>query len=250
MTRLLAYWEKGEPLLLWERRLRLDALFALFFFVVMCDRFTENPIHETLGTVIGLVALLHALLNRRWYKRRWEKLTGRAKRRTPWQVRDVVSLVVNVFLTLSFAAAFVSGLMCSQTLFAALTPDAWRMDLAYRSAHVALSLWCFIAAAVHAGLHGGIVAGKLAPKLQPLQRTIGPQGLRGLGLALLALLLWRTGVAYVARDVPYALLAETSYLYVERGEFSLLLPLDLLIAFVALASLVYALDQALTRRPS
>lgn len=250
MTRLLAYWEKGEPLLLWERRLRLDALFALFFFVVMCDRFTENPIHETLGTVIGLVALLHALLNRRWYKRRWEKLTGRAKRRTPWQVRDVVSLIVNVFLTLSFAAAFVSGLMCSQTLFAALTPDTWRMDLAYRSAHVALSLWCFIAAAVHAGLHGGIVAGKLAPKLQPLQRTIGPQGLRGLGLALLALLLWRTGVAYVARDVPYALLAETSYLYVKRGEFSLLLPLDLLIAFVALASLVYALDQALTRRPS
>lgn len=250
MTRLLAYWEKGEPLLLWERRLRLDALFALFFFVVMCDRFTENPIHETLGTVIGLVALLHAFLNRRWYERRWEKLTGRAKRRTAWQVRDVVSLVVNVFLTLSFAAAFVSGLMCSQTLFAALTPDAWRMDLAYRSAHVALSLWCFLAAAVHAGLHGGIVAGKLAPRLRPLQRTVGPWGLRGLGIALLALLLWRTGVAYVARDVPYALLAETSYLYVERGEFSLLLPLDLLIAFVALASLVYALDQALARRPS
>lgn len=250
MTRLLAYWKKGEPLLLWERRLRLDVLFALFFFVVMCDRFTENPIHETLGTVIGLVALLHALLNRRWYKRRWEKLTGRAKRRTPWQVRDVVSLVVNVFLTLSFAAAFVSGLMCSQTLFAALTPDAWRMDLAYHSAHVALSLWCFLAAAVHAGLHGGIVAGKLAPRLQPLQRTVGPWGLRGLGIALLTLLLWRTGVAYVARDVPYALLAETSYLYVERGEFSLLLPLDLLIAFVALASLVYALDQALARRPS
>ena len=130
MTRLFDYWEKGEPLELWTRRLRLDALFALVFFVVMCDRFTENPIHETLGTVIGLVALLHALLNRRWYKRRWEKLTGRATRRTPWQVRDVVSLVVNVFLTLSFAAAFVSGLMCSQTLFAAVTPDAWRMDLA------------------------------------------------------------------------------------------------------------------------
>ena len=162
MTRLFDYWEKGEPLELWTRRLRLDALFALVFFVVMCDRFTENPIHETLGTVIGLVALLHALLNRRWYKRRWEKLTGRATRRTPCQVRDVVSLVVNVFLTLSFAAAFVSGLMCSQTLFAAVTPDAWRMDLAYRSAHVALSLWCFLAAAVHAGLHAGIVAGKLA----------------------------------------------------------------------------------------
>lgn len=31
MTRLFAYWEKGEPLLLWTRRLRLDALFALLF---------------------------------------------------------------------------------------------------------------------------------------------------------------------------------------------------------------------------
>lgn len=178
MTRLFDYWEKGEPLELWTRRLRLDALFALVFFVVMCDRFTENPIHETLGTVIGLVALLHAHLNRRWYKRRWEKLTGRATRRTPWQVRDVVSLVVNVFLTLSFAAAFVSGLMCSQTLFAAVTPDAWRMDLAYRSAHVALSLWCFLAAAVHAGLHAGIVAGKLAPWTKKLEERIGLWGVR------------------------------------------------------------------------
>lgn len=250
MTRLLAYWEKVEPLLLWERRLRLDALFALFFFVVMCDRFTENPIHETLGTVIGLVALLYALLNRRWYKRRWEKLTGRATRRTPCQVRDVVSLVVNVFLTLSFAAAFVSGLMCSQTLFAAVTPDAWRMDLAYRSAHVALSLWCVLAAAVHAGLHAGIVAGKLAPWTKKLEERIGLWGVRITGLVVLAPLLWRTTVAYVARDVPYALVAETSYLYVERGEFALLLPLDLLIAFLAVASLVYALDQTLSRRPS
>lgn len=246
MTRLFDYWEKGEPLELWTRRLRLDALFALVFFVVMCDRFTENPIHETLGTVIGLVALLHALLNRRWYKRRWEKLTGRATRRTPCQVRDVV----NVFLTLSFAAAFVSGLMCSQTLFAAVTPDAWRMDLAYRSAHVALSLWCFLAAAVHAGLHAGIVEGKLAPWTKKLEERIGLWGVRITGLVVLALLLWRTTVAYVARDVPYALVAETSYLYVERGEFALLLPLDLLIAFLAVASLVYALDQTLSRRPS
>lgn len=245
MPRLFDYWEKGEPLELWTRRLRLDALFALVFFVVMCDRFTENPIHETLGTMIGLVALLHALLNRRW-----EKLTGRATRRTPWQVRDVVSLVVNVFLTLSFAAAFMSGLMCSQTLFAAVTPDAWRMDLAYRSAHVALSLWCFLAAAVHAGLHAGIVAGKLAPWTKKLKERIGLWGVLITGLVVLALLLWRTTVAYVARDVPYALVAETSYLYVERGEFALLLPLDLLIAFLAVASLVYALDQTLSRRPS
>lgn len=211
MTRLFDYWEKGEPLELWTRRLRLDALFALVFFVVMCDRFTENPIHETLGTVIGLVALLHALLNRRWYKRRREKLTGRATRRTP---------------------------------------DAWRMDLAYRSAHVALSLWCFLAAAVHAGLHAGIVAGKLAPWTKKLEERIGLWGVRITGLVVLALLLWRTTVAYVARDVPYALVAETSYLYVERGEFALLLPLDLLIAFLAVASLVYALDQTLSRRPS
>lgn len=173
MTRLFANWEKGEPLLLWTRRLRLDALFALLFFVVMCDRFTGNPIHEALGTAVGLVALLHALLNRRWYVRRLEKLTGRARRRTSWQPRDVVSLIVNVFLTLSFAAAFVSGLMCSQTLFASATPDVWRMDLAYRSAHVALSLWCFLAAAVHAGLPGG--SSRESSRL-PLQNSSAPSG--------------------------------------------------------------------------
>lgn len=250
MTRLFAYWEKGEPLLLWTRRLRLDALFALLFFVVMCDRFTGNPIHEALGTAVGLVALLHALLNRRWYVRRLEKLTGRARRRTSWQPRDVVSLIVNVFLTLSFAAAFVSGLMCSQTLFASATPDVWRMDLAYRSAHVALSLWCFLAAAVHVGLHGGIVAGKLAPAVAKLERTIGIWGVRAAGTVLFLLLLWRTSEAFVARDVGYALRAESAYLYVEPGELSILLPLDLLTAFLAVASLVHTLDGALARRPS
>ena len=75
-------------------------------------------------------------------------------------------------------------------------------------------------------------------------------GVRFWCLVVLALVLWRSSVAYVARDVPYALVAETSYLYVERGEFALLLPLDLLIAFLAVASLVYALDQTLSRRPS
>ena len=108
------------------------------------------------------------------------------------------------------------------------------MDLAYRSAHVALSLWCFLAAAVHAGLHAGIVAGKLAPWTKKLEERIGLWGVRITGLVVLALLLWR----------------KTSYLYVERGEFALLLPLDLLIAFLAVASLVYALDQTLSRRPS
>lgn len=115
---------------------------------------------------------------------------------------------------------------------------------------MALSLWCFLAAAVHAGLHAGIVAGKLAPWTKKLEERIGLWGVRITGLVVLALLLWRTTVAYVARDVPYALVAETSYLYVERGEFALLLPLDLLIAFLAVASLVYALDQTLSRRPS
>lgn len=73
------------------------------------------------------------------------------------------------------------------------------MDLAYRSAHVALSLWCFLAAAVHAGLHAGIVAGKLAPWTKKLEERIGLWGVRITGLVVLALLLWRTTVAYVVR---------------------------------------------------
>lgn len=44
--RIVSCFETADPLLNWTRRMRLDAVLLLLFFVVMYDRLTQNPLHE------------------------------------------------------------------------------------------------------------------------------------------------------------------------------------------------------------
>lgn len=159
--RIVYCFETADPLLNWTRRMRLDAVLLLLFFVVMCDRLTQNPLHETLGTASLLIVCTHLLVNRTWLRQHFGAWFGMAVRRPRRpSVKNRISTISNVVLLATFAASFISGVMCSQTLFASVTPQVWRMDLSYRTVHVALSLWFFLAAAVHVGLHARLVLGK------------------------------------------------------------------------------------------
>lgn len=188
----IPFFETGDPARLWMRRIGFDRALLLLIFIVMCDRLTENPLHEALGTVAGAAVVFHMALNRRWYERRLGILpravaagTARARGRKhrPMRTADRLQFAVNVLLTAVFAASFISGVMCSQTLFAGLTPEAWRMDLAYRTAHVALSMWFFLAAALHAGIHAYVLAG---PRISSAFSRLGVRLAAGFLLILMA----------------------------------------------------------------
>lgn len=66
--RIVSYFESADPLLNWTRRMRLDAVLLLLFFVVMYDRLTQNPLHEMLGTASLLIVCTHLLVNRTWLR--------------------------------------------------------------------------------------------------------------------------------------------------------------------------------------
>lgn len=244
----IPFFEDADPSLAWRRKVRLDAVLFVLFWIVMCDRATGNPVHETLGVALGTLALGHALLNRRWYVRRMQSLVGRSPRRGKSTVRDRVLLLTNGLLTVLFSASFASGLVCSQTILGTLTPEAWRMDLVYREVHVALSLWCFLAAALHAGLHGSIAAARWMPLWTRWTARVGTQFLQGAALLLLLILCVWTYRAGAARDVLYVLQAESAFLFVEPGEGLWRLPVDLAASFLALAAVVYTLDRVLSPR--
>ena len=60
--RIVSCFETADPLLNRTRRMRLDAVLLLLFFVVMYDRLTQNPLHEALGTASLLIVCAHLLL--------------------------------------------------------------------------------------------------------------------------------------------------------------------------------------------
>ena len=134
-------------------------------------------------------------------------------------------IFLNSLLTLFFAASIVSGIMASQSLFAWATPDEWRMDLDYRTAHVALSVWAWFLAAIHLGLNWEAVCPVLAGK-RGLKLAMG-------ALGVLAILL--SPGAFMRREVDLLLEFQSAYMPVELEEMPGLMPIDCLILFVGTA---------------
>ena len=75
--RIVSCFETADPLLNWTRRMRLDAVLLLLFFVVMYDRLTQNPLHEALGTASLLIVCAHLLVNRTWLRQHFGACSAR-----------------------------------------------------------------------------------------------------------------------------------------------------------------------------
>ena len=215
-----------DPGRLWLLRIRFDRFLFLMLFVIMMDRYTLNPVHEVLGVAAILAFGLHAWVNRNWYSGILRQVLGKSKvrRKKPGIGRWCV-IFLNSLLTLFFAASIVSGIMASQSLFAWATPDEWRMDLDYRTAHVALSVWAWFLAAIHLGLNWEAVCPVLAGK-RGLKLAMG-------ALGVLAILL--SAGAFMRREVDLLLEFQSAYMPVELEEMPGLMPIDCLILFVGTA---------------
>lgn len=216
-----------DPGRLWLLRIRFDRFLFLMLFAIMMDRYTLNPVHEVLGVAAILAFGLHAWVNRNWYSGVIRQVLGQSKvrRKKPCIGRWCV-IVLNLLLTLLFAASIVSGIRASQALFAWATPDEWRMDLDYRTVHVARSVWAWFLAAIHLGLNWEAVFPGIA-------------GTRGLKLAMGALgglaILLSPG-AFLKREVDLMLEFQSACIPVELEELPGLMPLDCVLLFVGTAA--------------
>lgn len=216
-----------DPGRLWLRRIRFDRFLFLMLFAIMMDRYTLNPVHEVLGVAAILAFGLHAWVNRNWYSGVIRQVLGQSKvrRKKPCIGRWCV-IVLNLLLTLLFAASIVSGIRASQSLFAWATPDEWRMDHDYRTAHVARSVWAWFLAAIHLGLNWEAVFPGIAGK-RGLKLAMGALG----GLAILL-----SPGAFLKREVDLMLKFQSACIPVELEELPGLMPLDCLLLFVGTAA--------------
>ncbi len=227
----------------WKKRLRFDALLWVVIFIVMIDRLTTNLVHEVLGVVSLLAVLLHVWINKDHYAKPFGRLTGRIARRGK-KKKFEGKFWFNVLLAVSFLAAWVSGLMCSQTLFSAVTPYAWQMDLFYREVHVTLSLWFFFLLAVHVGLHAEMFLAKYFDETNSKTRLWLH---RVIAAAFVLLSVAMTVRAYELRDAVGLMQFAYAFIPVEPGEWAISMPLDLLFVAVSFATLPVLCKSVLKR---
>lgn len=219
------WFETEDPALGWKRRVRYDRFLFLLVLAVMLDRYTLNPAHEVMGVASILAFGVHLDVNRGWFAKVFAGGKNSGRRGRSSGLGRIASITVNVLLMASFIASIVTGLMASQSLLAWATPEHWRMDLEYRTVHVAFSVWAWFFAAVHAGVHWKALFPKLAAGVW------GTRAAAAVGLVCLAL----APGAWVRREADLMLAFGSAYIPVDRREIAGFMALDIVILFVAAA---------------
>lgn len=126
------------------KRVIVDGLLFVLLILLMGFQVLPKPLHEALGVVMGVFVPLHLAWNAKWFS---------SLGRGAWNVRRIISVVVNIGLTVSFAVALVSGLAIANRLFPGLFGVAWQRSIVAHQAHVAASYWLLIFSGLHLGLH-------------------------------------------------------------------------------------------------
>ncbi len=123
-------------------RLMVDHAMAAVLLAVILTPFDWGMLHEWLGIAFFALFIVHHVLNYRWWK---------ALPRGRWNLRRVLSTLVDLAMIVCIGGLFWSSLVLSRYAFVWL-PSMSGSSLA-RVWHLACSYWLFVLAYVHAGAH-------------------------------------------------------------------------------------------------
>ena len=128
-------------------KMTIDALMSALFLIVLAPRSTGILGHEVVGVLLGLLFVVHNVLNKEWYKNLFHG---------PYNLHRGVWVGVNLILLAVMLALMVSGVLISRELFDFLPiAGGWTA----RRVHTAAAYWGFVVTGVHLGLHGGLLKG-------------------------------------------------------------------------------------------
>lgn len=116
---------------------------------VMDYRFTGNGVHEILGVFLAGLFLAHNILNRYWY---------RSFSKGGQNLLRVIITITNLLLLVMMLGVMVTGVLISQTLFAAFSLSGY---LWVHQLHTFSAYSSFILCGIHVGLHWGTLWRKL-----------------------------------------------------------------------------------------
>ncbi len=92
-------------------KLIIDIIMAGIFICLTKIKITGMHLHEVFGCVLGIVVLVHILLNRKWIKGVTIKIFHKKT-----DMRMKILYGINVLLLISFFVALISGILVSVTI--------------------------------------------------------------------------------------------------------------------------------------
>ncbi len=126
------------------KRILLDILVLALFLAVMSFHALPKSLHEVLGLLFPLGALVHLTLNRRWFS---------ALRSGKWDVMRCMSALVNLLLVASLIIIAATGICMSNYLFKGMIPLALNRNMMLHQLHVSLPFAMMILMGIHLGFH-------------------------------------------------------------------------------------------------
>lgn len=123
-------------------RIIIDIFMIVTMPLLMAYSLIGEKFHETVGTGIFLLFIIHHILNRKWY---------RALFKGKYNARRIIQTVLNMLLFIFMILQPVSGILMSKHLYTFL-PSLPVSSFA-RSTHMLLAYWGYVLMSVHAGTH-------------------------------------------------------------------------------------------------
>lgn len=130
----------------------VDAAMYVLFVLLMGQCVLRGAVHEWLGIAIGVLFVLHNVLNISWYRALFK---GR------YSAVRVIQTVIIFLLILAVLFCMVSGVLVSQHIFAIGSGSAIEFG---RHLHLVATAWAFVLMTLHLGLHWSVFAA-IAKKL-------------------------------------------------------------------------------------
>lgn len=91
-----------------RKKIVIDVILALLFIVLLGYAFTGGQFHEVAGIVFAVIAVIHNIVNLKWYQ---------ALKKGTYNRKRMLTTAVNITLAVDMAAILLTGIMNSRYLF-------------------------------------------------------------------------------------------------------------------------------------
>lgn len=128
----------------------IDLFMTIFLLLLMSYQTTGEKNHERLGAGMGLLFIIHIILNRLWYKNLFKgKYTN----------FRIIQTIINFLILFLMIGSLISGIAMSRYVFK--TIDLNISSYFARLVHMITVYWSFILLSIHLGMHLGMIKGLL-----------------------------------------------------------------------------------------
>lgn len=119
----------------------VDVIMYVLFLILMGQSVLRGAVHEWLGIAVGMLFILHNVLNYKWYN---------ALFKGKYTALRTIQTAVNFLLVLAVLGCAVSGILISQHIFSVGNGGTIEFG---RHLHLVVTAWAFVLMTVHLGLH-------------------------------------------------------------------------------------------------